>query len=59
MEEQETTVRPAGSVYTITNSYDCWSGAYQCTKCKLKFLDVDDNFVYCPHCGRKITKTVN
>lgn len=56
MEEQETTVRPAGAVYTMSMSdqYACWSGAYQCTKCEFKFIDVDDNFVYCPCCGRKI-----
>ena len=54
MEEQETTVRPAGEVYTVTNRYACRSGAYQCTKCEFKFIDIDDNFVYCPGCGRMI-----
>lgn len=32
---------------------------YECTKCGAVFLDRDDNYKYCPHCGRKITKTVN
>lgn len=60
MEEQETTVRPAGAVYTMSMSdqYACWSGAYQCTKCEFKFIDVDDNFVYCPCCGRMIVADV-
>lgn len=54
MEEQETTVKRAGTIYTMTDQYACWVGAYQCTKCEFKFIDVDKNFVYCPYCGRKI-----
>lgn len=27
---------------------------YECTECKAKFLDRDDNYAYCPYCGRKI-----
>ena len=27
---------------------------YECTKCEASFLDRDDNYAYCPHCGRKI-----
>lgn len=27
---------------------------YECTKCKARFLDRDDNYAYCPYCGRKI-----
>lgn len=27
---------------------------YECTKCGANFLDRDDNYKYCPYCGRKI-----
>lgn len=27
---------------------------YECAECKAKFLDRDDNYQYCPYCGRKI-----
>lgn len=32
---------------------------YTCSECGENFLDRDDNYAYCPYCGRKITKTVN
>lgn len=27
---------------------------YECTKCGAKFLDRNDNYAFCPYCGRKI-----
>lgn len=30
-----------------------------CDECGAVFLDRDDDYKYCPYCGRKITKTVN
>lgn len=27
---------------------------YRCEKCGTKFIDTNDNFQYCPYCGRKI-----
>nr|DAV30165.1 MAG TPA: hypothetical protein [Caudoviricetes sp.] len=27
---------------------------YKCAKCSATFLDRDDNYAYCPYCGRKI-----
>lgn len=32
---------------------------YECNECGAVFLDRDDDYKYCPYCGRKITKTVN
>lgn len=28
--------------------------ARECQQCKGAFFDIDDNFQYCPFCGRKI-----
>lgn len=47
--KEETTVIKLGyftRYYRITG--------YECTECKAKFLDRDDNYQYCPYCGRKI-----
>lgn len=27
---------------------------YECAKCGANFLDRDDNYAFCPYCGRKI-----
>ena len=27
---------------------------YKCTKCDANFLDRNDNYAFCPYCGRKI-----
>lgn len=27
---------------------------YECDECGAVFLDRDENYQYCPHCGRKI-----
>nr|DAY82744.1 MAG TPA: DNA-directed RNA polymerase II subunit [Caudoviricetes sp.] len=32
---------------------------YECNECGAVFLDRDDDYQFCPYCGRKITKTVN
>ncbi len=31
---------------------------YKCLSCKARFLDVDDNYVYCPYCGKRIVEVV-
>ena len=32
---------------------------YECHECGAVFLDRDDDYKYCPYCGRKIKKRVN
>ncbi len=32
---------------------------YECQTCRKAFLDRDDNYKYCPYCGRKIIGTEN
>lgn len=32
---------------------------YRCLSCKASFLDANDDYQFCPYCGRKIKKTVN
>lgn len=34
--------------------YDCPITEYACDECGANFLDRDDNYAYCPYCGRKI-----
>lgn len=34
--------------------YDYLVSEYQCEQCGAKYIDVRDNFKYCPNCGRKI-----
>jgi DNA-directed RNA polymerase subunit RPC12/RpoP len=46
---EETTVTEQSydvHIYPITE--------YKCEKCGANFLDCDDNYAYCPYCGRKI-----
>lgn len=49
MEEKETKVTRIE--YII---YDYLVSKYQCEQCGAKYIDVRDNFKYCPNCGRKI-----
>lgn len=41
------------------SEYDSPIISYVCGECGEKFLDRDDNYRFCPYCGRKITNTVN
>ena len=36
------------------SEYDSPIISYVCGECGEKFLDRDDNYKFCPHCGRKI-----
>lgn len=36
------------------SEYDSPIISYVCGECGEKFLDRDDNYKYCPYCGRKI-----
>lgn len=36
--------------------HDYLVAKYQCEQCGAKYIDVRDNFKYCPNCGRKIVK---
>lgn len=35
-------------------TYQCRITEYACDKCGSVFLDYNDNYQYCPYCGRKI-----
>lgn len=50
MNEQETTV-------TVMNRYTCYPvSEYMCDECGDIFVDPNDNYQYCPYCGRKIVE---
>lgn len=34
--------------------YDYPMMEYVCDECGARFIDRDENYQYCPHCGRKI-----
>ena len=34
--------------------YDYPMMEYACDECGARFIDRDENYQYCPHCGRKI-----
>lgn len=34
--------------------YDYPMMEYACDECGVRFIDRDENYQYCPHCGRKI-----
>lgn len=35
--------------------YDCPITEYACDECGARFIDRDENYQYCPHCGKKIS----
>ena len=39
------------------SEYDSPIISYVCGECGEKFLDRDDNYKYCPYCGRKIARS--
>lgn len=40
---------------TVMNRYTCYPvSEYMCDECGDIFVDSNDNYQYCPHCGRKI-----
>lgn len=32
--------------------------SYQCEECGARYIDTNDNFQFCPYCGRKITEVI-
>ena len=51
--KQETTIK-----YIDCKSRSNPISKYKCLSCKAEFLDVDDNYVYCPYCGAKIVEHI-
>lgn len=39
------------------SEYDSPIISYVCGECGEKFLDRDDNYKFCPYCGRKIVNS--
>lgn len=50
---KETTV---GYINCESRSYPI--SKYKCLSCKARFLDIDDNYVYCPYCGERIVEVI-
>ena len=53
MQEQETTIE-----YVDFKSRSYPISKYKCLSCKARFLDADDNYAYCPYCGKRIVEVV-
>lgn len=51
---EETTVEKINYVFVNCEYFSEWATVYQCMVCKHRFIDIDENFQFCPCCGRKI-----
>lgn len=53
-EPEKTTIEKINYVFVNCKDFSEYAMVYQCMTCKSRFIDIDENFHFCPGCGRKI-----
>lgn len=51
---ERTTIEKINYVFVNCEDFSEWAMVYQCMTCKSRFIDINENFQFCPCCGRKI-----